>query len=240
MKLFLLVAIVSASSFSSAQASYETYRSEKTTPSFGLSEVQSKIAKAEARYKAHPSNDDTFTEGLSASEFNGLSVPERFTYCMIHGEQYAQNCEIMPVIPDSEHKIIGYLPDAFKDSFTWSQRQRDFLQKHRTEVIALLRKTFHSKTHVGVNLKQAIVEIDAYELIPDLIASQKGDPRDQDIFTVLMLLMKDGKYRPFLQSQTYKKLYKDEAASYRSFVLANSANQALTNRRATDYYKSRM
>jgi hypothetical protein len=240
MKPFLLIAILSASSFSNAQSSYEAYRNEKTVPPYGLSKVKSEITKAEARSKAHPSNDDFFTVGLTPSEFNGLSVPEKFTYCMIHGEQFAQNCAIMPTIPDSEHKIVGFLPEAFEDSFTWSQRQRDFLHKHRTEVIALLRKTLHSKTHIGVNLKRAIVEIDGYELIPDLVAAHEADPRDEDIFTVLMLLMKDGKYKPFLQSQTYKKLYKGDTSSYRSFVVANPENQALTIQRATDYYKSRM
>ena len=90
----------------------------------------------------------------------------------------------------------------------------------------------------GLNLKQAIVQIDAYELIPDLVSVYNSAHKDQDILSVFCILMNDGRFKPFMVSQTYAKLYGDQS-SYKSFMVANTANQQLTIGRAMAYYKSR-
>jgi len=51
-----------------------------------------------------------------------------------------------------------------------------------------------------------------------------------------MLLMKDGKYPPFLATPLYQKLYADENASYKSNTEFNSENEKLIIDLANKYY----
>lgn len=214
-----------------ASRAYREYRLETTVPPYGLAKVEALIKKIKA--------DTADDEALPLKIFNKLSVAEKFTYTMIHGEKNSQNCDGMPGILNEEKKIFAYVPDGFDDSLVWSDRQTEFMRSHRSKVVSLLRKTIKARSRVGLNLKQAIIEIDAYELIPDIITVYKRDHKDQDILTTCMVLMKDGKYKPFLASASYRKLYTDKDASQKTFIEANPANQKLTIARAMAYYKSR-
>jgi hypothetical protein len=158
---------------------------------------------------------------------------------MIHGEIQTQNCDGMPATLGEEAKIFGHPVGPWGEEQAWGDRQTAFLHKNRTKVIGLLRSTMRSRERVGANLKKAIVELHAYELIPDMVSIFNRDKKDNDILSVFFLLMKDGKYKPFLASATYHKLYADEDASYKAFVVANPENKQLTISRATAYYKSR-
>lgn len=215
-----------------ASRAYHEYRLQMTEPAYGLRKVKAMIAKIKPTGEA---GDD---REMPVKQFNRLSVPEKFTYCMMHAEDFSQNCDPMPVLVDEQKKIFGYLPDAFNQT-TWSQKQQDFLHHNRSKVISLLRSTIHAKHRVGGNLKQAIVELKAYELIPDMVQVYNRDHKDQDIITVLMLLMSDGNYAPFLKSATYKKLYGDNS-NYQGFVMANRENEKLEIDRAMGYYRSRV
>ncbi|RYD39252.1 MAG: hypothetical protein EOP83_37080 [Verrucomicrobiaceae bacterium] len=90
-----------------------------------------------------------------------------------------------------------------------------------------------------MNQKQIITEYHLNELIPDLVKLYRRDRKDHDILSVLMILMKDGKYEPFVKSQTYDKLY-SEKANYKSYIVANRANGDLTIDRAMTFYRSRV
>jgi hypothetical protein len=216
-----------------AMQRYRDYRIQNTEPPFGLTKVKRLIAKIKPVGKP-----DSDTEIAATSAWNRLTTPEKFTYCMLHGEVYSQNCDAMPWIVDEEHKVFGQISSPFGDMF-WSDRQRAFLKNHRSEVIRLLRTTIREKRRVGVNLKDTINDLGAYELIPDLVSAYNRDHRDQDILTVLFLLMKDGKYKPFLSSITYRKLYGPDS-NYQSFIVANEANQKLSIDRAMAYYRTRV
>ena len=175
---------------------------------------------------------------MSDKTYNKLTFEEKFTYAMIHGEDEAQNCDAMPTFKDEEKKIFGYIPDAFSDETGWSERQRDFLTKNRTRIISLIRATIKTRNRVGVNLKNAITQLSAYELIPDLVAYYNQKKVDNDVITVMMFMMKEDKFEPFLKSQTYEKLY-GEHSNYRGSIEANSANKALEIERAMAFYKSK-
>jgi hypothetical protein len=90
---------------------------------------------------------------------------------------------------------------------------------------------------VGVNFKQAILEINAIELIPDLIAVYNEKKKDLDLLTVMMQLMKEEEYEPFLLSGAYKKLYADEE-NYQSYLSYNKANEDLIIKRAMEFYNA--
>ncbi|MBS1724530.1 MAG: hypothetical protein JSS66_16430 [Armatimonadetes bacterium] len=208
---------------------YRRFREQSTEPSYGLSKVKALVRKLK------PNEEDDRI--LPVKTYNALSVEERFTYTMIHAEQFSQNCSVMPPLVDEEKKIFAYPVGAFGDEGVWSDRQLAFLKNNRTKVVALLRNTIQKKGRVGVNLKLAIVTTNAIELIPDLERIYTKDRKDQDILTVLMLLMKEGKYGPFLNSASYKKLY-GEDANWQAYLDASVANQKLILARASDFYKN--
>lgn len=214
---------------SKASQEYHRYRQQLSYPSFGLGRVKRLIAAIK------PDPDDN--QRLSEAAFKGLSIAERFTYTMIHGEDSSQNCNEASPILDEQKKVFGYLPGAFNDETDWSDRQRKFLSANRPAVISLLRKTMAAQHRVGSNLKSCIVELNAWELVPDLIRVYKTDRKDHDILTTLMLLMKENKFKPFLASATFRKFYNDDA-SYQEYVDANKANQNLTIERAVAFFRS--
>jgi len=214
-----------------ASKAYHAYRMVETDPSYGLTKVESLIKRIKSV------ND--YSQEIAAKTFNALSVPDKFTYCMLHGEVFSQNCDGMPATLGEEKMIFGHPLGPWFGQNQWSDRQKSFLHHNRTAVVGLLRSTIRSNSRVGCNLKMAITELDAWELIPDLAASYNKAKQDGDILSVFFLLMKDGKFKPFLISETYKKIYADEDASYKSFVAYNPENAQLTIQRATAYYKSR-
>ncbi len=213
---------------------YHDYRQQATEPPYALKRVKA-IIKAIKPSKGTDGDSQNFI----SPAWSHMSTPEKFTYCMLHGEVSSQNCDAMPWIVDEEHKVFAYPPPFNSGEENWSDRQHAFLVHHRHEVVELLRSTIRTQGRVGVNLKQTIVELHANEMIPDLIKAYDRDHKDQDILSVLMLLMKDGKFKPFMESITYRKLYGPDA-NYQSFIVANEANQKLMAQRAMTFYKSRI
>ncbi len=217
---------------SKTSRAYRTHRETVTKPSFGLAKVEALIKK----YKLRDSSDESAK--LPAKEFAKLSTAERFTYHMIFGEAYSQNCDAMPIFVDEEKHIYAFPPSAFQDERGWTEEQLATLKKSRNAFLPLLQKTI-LKGNIGCNLKQAIIELHAYELIPTICDVYKKKRYDHDILSVLMILMKEGKFAPFMESASYKKLYADEESSYQSFLVANKENQDLIMSRATAYYASK-
>jgi hypothetical protein len=210
--------------------SYHDYRRRLTVPPYGVVKVKALIPKIKS--------DDEDNEALSAKDYESLSFREKFTYHMIHAESYSQNCDYIPPPKNEQARIFAYIPDAFEE-FAWSERQTKFLSGNRDSVIALMRESMSRTKKAGVNFKQAIVEINAKEMIPDIIATYKANTavRDLDLLSLLMLLMKDNEYEPFLLSGSYKKLYAEDT-SYKSYLDYSKANEELIIKRATDFYNA--
>lgn len=209
---------------------YHAYRSKTTVPPYGLEKIKTLIA----TLKDDP---ETSELALSAAAYNKLSLREQFTYHMIHAETYSQNCDAMPPIQDEHLKIFGRLPDAFNE-YSWSKRQFDFMIKNRDSVMAIIKESMNRSKRMGVNYKMAVVEINATEMIPYLISFYKKDKKDHDILTVLMLLMLKNEYATFMESQSYSKLY-GENASYQAYINFNKENEALIIERATKFFNGK-
>ena len=213
-----------------ASEAYRAHRELITKPSFGLAKVEALIKKYKLRDKE---------EGpLPAAEYKKLSSKEKFTYHMIYGEVSSQNCDAMPTFVDEEKHIYAYPPGAFQDERGWSDAQMAEIKRNRNAFLPLLQQTI-LKGKIGCNLKQAILELEAFELIPTMCDVYKRKRYDHDILSVMMTLMKEGKFKPFLESASYKKLYADEESSYQSFLVANKENQDLIMSRATAFYASK-
>jgi hypothetical protein len=213
---------------SDASWAYEQYRSKITRPPYALEKVLGLI-------KSAPSSGDDGGTALSSKVYGSLTLREKFTYNMVHGESYSQNCDAGMARVDEEKKIWAELPGPFGDEH-WSGRQMDFFNEHRDSVITLMAESIERSHRVGLNYKKVIDEINATELIPLLIDTYNADKRDHDILTVLMLLMLAGKYPAFIKSSSYTKLYASKDSRWEAFLNLNSANEALIIQRATDFY----
>ncbi|MES1147314.1 MAG: hypothetical protein ABUL49_01040 [bacterium] len=236
----LLCCLVAASAFASAQEpsararAYENYRRPITEPTYGRAKVKALIKSI----KKKDNEDGDFTSVLPTSKFNSLTLEEQFTYTMIHGERGLQNCDAMMPIEGADKMIFAHIPDPFRDDTVWSESQLAFMNAHRPQFINMLRDTMKLRHRAGANIKQAIFELKAYELIPDLTSLYIEQRKDHDILTLLNLLMKEGNYLPFINSSSYAKLFGDDA-SWSTALVANRENQDLVISRATDFYKSK-
>jgi hypothetical protein len=221
----------SSGEISAPSMAYANFRLLNTDPPFELTAVKSLIGK----YRL-----DRLREQLpSTAEFNRLSVPTRFTYTMLVCEDYAQICSGMPIFQGEENFIFAYPPLMDMTGNVWSHRQSAFLKANRHEVVNLIQQTIRIRRKAGLNLKSAIELIGAYELIPDLAKVFAADMRDHDVLTVIMRLMVDGHYGPFLQSKVYKTLYGGFGVNHKSFVFANESNKSTIVNLALGYYHSR-
>jgi hypothetical protein len=210
--------------------SYSALRVKLTVPPYGIVNIQALIKKIKS--------DEEDNKAISQKDYDALSLREKFTYNMIHAEAYSQNCDVMPPVKNEQQKIFAYLPDAFGE-YAWSERQTKFLSGNRDSVIEFMRESMGRTKRAGVNFKQAILEINGKEMIPDIIATFRANAKvkDLDMLTVLMNLMKDNEYEPFLLSGSYKKLYAEET-SYQSYLNDSKANEDLIIKRATDFYNA--
>lgn len=211
---------------------YHSYRLEISDPPYSLQKIEGLTSKIKAV-------DDASGMGgkqtLNQKLYLSLSLPEKFTYHMIHPESYSQNCDVMPPIQDEQNKIFAQLPDVFGE-FNWSERQSKFFSANRDSVILMMKSCISKDNRIGLNFKQVIVDINAKEMIPLIISIYNANKKDHDILTVLMLLMKDNKYGQFLVSTSYKKLYADKDASYKTYLTFSTANEELIIKGASDFY----
>jgi hypothetical protein len=217
----------------SASKESEAYHQERMTitfPPYGFSKVNDLISKIKESYDE--------TNALDSKVYTGLSLREKFTYNMIHGESYSQICDAMPPIQDEQKKIFGYLPDMFGE-YNWSARQKDFFAEHKDSVIAIMKESIARTNKIGLNYKQAIIEMNAVSLIPLLLEIYKKNTtrKDLDILTMCMLLMKKNKDGAFLKSASYKKLYSEDS-DYLAYLNYNKANEDLIIQRVTAFYNA--
>lgn len=217
---------------SKASQAYHDYRMKISRPPYGPEKVLSLISKI----KDEDLGNEDWKSALSPKVYASLTLREKFTYHIIHGESYSQNCDAMPPIQDEQKKIFGSLPDLFGESY-WADRQKKFFLDNSDTVVKLIKESVLRSKRMGLNYKYAIVEMNAIDMIPFLVSTYNTDRKDHDILTVLLILMKENKYEPFINSQSHKKLYVDDAPGfYVRHLDLNKANEDLIMQRATDFY----
>ena len=209
---------------------YHDARMVISEPPYSLKKIKALISKVTmVGEEGEPDNDR-----LAPSIYQVLTFREKYTYNMLHGDSYSQNCDGSLPVQDEHKKIFGQLPDVFGEN-SWSKRQLTFFRNNKDSVIQLLKENITSDGSIGLNYKHILVEVNAKELIPLIIETYNKTKKDHDILTVLLLLMRDNEYPELLSSQTYKKLYTGEE-QYKAFLVFNTANEELIIKRATDFY----
>jgi hypothetical protein len=110
-------------------------------------------------------------------------------------------------------KLFSNLPMQ-TEGLRMSSRQKKSLQDNRDTVIVCLEKCIDFNSHVPLAYKQTILEINAWEFIPSLLAledkmNKKNSQfvKDPYLYSLLMLLMKNGDFGKFKETSLYKTLY---------------------------------
>lgn len=205
-------------------------------PPYGLEKVKALIVKL--KFTEDPDGGDMGSKALDKKTYASLSFREKFTYHMIHPESFSQNCDILPAHPRQDERIYGTLTDIFGE-YDWTERQLNFFKNNRDSVVQLMRSLIEEKRFVGENVKEAIVEMNATQMIPYLINVYNQNKSDHYILTVLLLLMKNNDYAEFINSTGYKKLYGERGTEdYENapHLVYNKANEDLIIQRATNFY----
>jgi hypothetical protein len=132
-----------------------------TVPPYGTAKVKALIEKIKTE---NPRSTDE-TRELDPTQYASLSLPEKFTYNLIHPEIYSQGCSALPMREHEDKRIFGHLPGAFGE-YGWSQRQLHFFKDNRDTVAQLMKPLIEKSNNIGSNIKEAIVETYATDLIP--------------------------------------------------------------------------
>ena len=127
---------------------YNEYRNFTSTPPYGAKKIAALLKTLEI--------DENEVEALKQRDYMALSLREKFTYIMLHGESYSQNCDIQPPIQDEHKKIFGQLPEVFGEH-NWSERQIQFMRTNKDSLIAWIKDCVAREKRLGLNLKHAIV-----------------------------------------------------------------------------------
>lgn len=218
-----------------ADIAYQKLRTRRTIPPYGLEKINRLIKTIEEKYLE---DGDASISALTASMYNGLTLREKFTYVMVNPEMYSQNCAIFIPLPEENKKIFAHLM-SWVDEATWSDRQIKFLKENRDSIMSIIKESTLRSRYMGINYKEAIELINGWEFIPFLIEYYKSNPTDKDALTLLLLLMKRGEYKEFLESSSYKKLYGSDY-NYEKWINYNTANEQLILDRANGYYQSKL
>ncbi len=237
--LFGFYALDSQEMSGSSMEIYHEYRMKNSEPHYSLSKINRLISKLTPTY---PSKDETQAENeknyylaLSEKDFDKLSEKEKFTYIMINPEYRSQDYFDEIILSDEDKKIFGDLPPTINGA-TWSDRQRDFLKTNRNMVISLIKEYAVKDLHIGLNYKKALEEIKAKEAIPFLVDFYTTkDKKDKDILTLLLILVREGSYYPFVRSNIYRDLYGDKSIT-NPYIEYSPTNEDYVIKTATNYY----
>lgn len=152
-----------------------------------------------------------------------LSLRQQFVYHMIHPEVYSQMCGLARR-PVDKSRIYARLGET-RDEWKWSSRQRQFLTDHRDSVISWMRTIMREDSTATNNVKDAILLVNGIEMIPEIISWYRKTG-DNDILTVLALLLQQNKDIPFRLTPVYGELYGDDK-SYRTFIPWTPGNERM-------------
>lgn len=214
--------------------SYYNLREKVLEPPYGLVKVKKLIKKRESSLPDGVLND--YDGGISEKDFNSLTLEEKFTYTMLYPEIYSQACAEFMYIHNPQNRIFGNLPLTISSDY-WSKRQLNFFNTNKSEMMRLIRDCV-MKMGFGGNFKNAIVEMNGWELIPFIIDYYAKNPKDKDCLTVLMTLMKKGKYSAFESSKVFVKLYGNDSGYFDS-IHASSPNESFILESAKQYFDSK-
>lgn len=154
---------------------------------------------------------------MSQAAFDSLSPEEKFTFAMSFPEQFQQICAFRPP-QELKGKIYLNLAYVFTGS-VMSKRQKEFLLNNPRQTIDLIRQTTTDTSFIGYNYKLTIRDLNAFELVPLVIANYRKT-HDNDLLSLLIEMMLKNRYAPFLRSEIGKEFKTEMDFRYNKRFLA--------------------
>ncbi len=236
-RLFLWITLITTC-VTSLQAETDTSTYGKLTiPPFEREKITTLIKQIKSDYNPVL---DTETSELSTENYTTLTVEEKFTYTMMHGEIVTSE----PIINENNEslgrgKISKTINFTFPKQFIWSKRQLNFMQENREKCLSLIQEILSQNKYIGDNIKAAIIYLNAYETIPSLIDHLKNKPLDNSIITTLIQLMDKNKFPQLLSTNAYQALTLQEKSTplFRSILSTKEYQLEIINA-AQQYYQS--
>jgi hypothetical protein len=174
---------------------------------------------------------------LRSGTLDSLDICSRIGYAVHYPETFYQTCRAPE--EDEVNTIYGVHPASI-DDLEISQQQVQAIAKDREGAIECIHACMHNSGPIHHNLKQVILELDAYELIPDVRhAYRNGNSEDPHLLTLLVELMRKGKYVPFTTSVQGMQLEAVGTLRYRPNIPATEANINAILTLATAYHQWR-
>jgi hypothetical protein len=153
---------------------------------------------------------------LSDADFQSLTPLEKFVYAHQNPESYMQVCGLYDMAKDMS-MIYANIPYLF-DGDRMSERQEKSLLDNRDSTMVYLGKCLDFQSHIPLGYKKTILEINAWEFIPSILMLEdkmyKGDMealKDPYVYSVLMVLMKEGEFKDFKKTVIFKTLYSPDS-----------------------------
>lgn len=173
--------------------------------------------------------------GLYDDQINQLTALEAIYYYVHFPGQFYQNCD--PALPTSAHyNIIS--PNIYVEASEWgpSDRQRELIQKHRKEVIALMMQWLKKQDAVSPELILFIAETNLIDSAPELLRIfHNAKVKDHLLLSVLLRFMNYEEYGPLKSSPYYSWLFEKS----RSGIASSDENVEMIVTWANDWLISR-
>lgn len=171
---------------------------------------------------------------IAQSNFQSLSPSELFTYCMINYEWYNQNCSGRIITKQDEPQLYGTFYRKYRE-FVWSDRQLNALKQHRDTIFHLLRTVISKDGFIGTNSLLMMESLNFREGIP-IVLEQLDKKENNDLYTLLMLLMRKGDYAKFKKTTIYEDIYGPES-HIRSAIDNSQENRDLIRNMAKSFFE---
>ena len=184
---------------------------------------------------SHPdfAEDDEFgLNHLTDAEFRALTARQLISYYS-YPEVSSQFCE-GEENPTTRMGIGVFMMDSELNA-DHSTRQDEALRARRDSVLWLVNECAMGATRYPEVLKEIVITVGAWEQIPHLIRCY-GELRikESTYLTVLVRLMADAEWKPFLQSRISKEIEHGEWE-----IPFNDANEALILKLARQYHAAK-
>ncbi|MCB0429741.1 MAG: hypothetical protein H6585_07695 [Flavobacteriales bacterium] len=175
---------------------------------------------------------------LTDADFQSLNAKDLLLYAMNHPEERVNmNMKISP--PDNWPTLtFAYIAPTMQGRRI-SKRQMDALEAKRDSVVQFLKNCMPYFPVLTKSYKELVISLHATECIPELLyKANRPYYYDTYVVTVIMNLMVDARYKPFIQSDVYKKLYGKEL-NYSSFIESDKKTIDFILQTAAAFYKSK-
>ncbi|QQD13417.1 hypothetical protein [Sphingobacterium sp. UDSM-2020] len=138
------------------------------------------------------------------------------------------------ITKEDEPQLYGTFYRKYRE-FVWSDRQLNALKQHRDTIFHLLDNVISKDGFIGTNALLTMESLNVREGIP-IVLDQLDKKENNDLYTLLMLLMRKGDYAKFKKTTIYEEIYGPES-HIRSAIDNSQENRDLIRNMAKSFFE---